>query len=103
MHLMKQQLGAQCATTFFMQIYTGKNKCSEHRKTNRLHHIVYMCVFVYVSLFHPQVQGLLGLVANHLKFQSNSHSVAVPGCDNTQTHITAVVVSLCWLFIVFAV
>lgn len=42
----------------------GKDTSCEQRKTNRLHHKVNVCVSQ--MLFHPQAQGLLGLVATIL-------------------------------------
>lgn len=46
--------------------------------------IICMCVSVCQLLLSPGA-GPAGACSYHLKFQSNSHSVAVPGCDNTQT------------------
>lgn len=46
--------------------------------------------------------GPAGTCRCHLKFNSNGRSAAVAGCDNTQTHITALVVALCRFFIVSA-
>lgn len=37
--------------------------------------------------FIPRHRACWGTRSYHFKFQSNSHSVAVPGCDNAQTHI----------------
>lgn len=45
---------------------------------------MHVCVSVCQLLLSPGA-GPAGACSYHLKFQSNSHSVAVPGCDNTQT------------------
>ena len=54
---------------------------------------VHMCVCVSAAVSSPGT-GPAEACSYHLKFNLNSHSVAVPGCDNTQTHITAVALSL---------
>lgn len=56
-----------------------------------------MCVSAVVS---SPGTGPAGACHCHLKFNSNGHSAAVAGCDNTRTHITALVVALCRFFIV---
>lgn len=82
---------------FSMQKNPWKDVSVEHRKTDRLHHKVYACA----SAVSSPGTGPAEACSYHLKFNSNSHSFGVPGCDNTETHITADVVSLCRLFIVF--
>lgn len=69
-------------------------------QSNRLHHKVCVCVSAVVS---SPGAGPAGTCSYLLKIKSNSHAVAVPGCDNTQIHITAVVVPLCWFLNVLTV